>query len=158
MDNQTKIAEFLAGAPHAVVGASRDRAKIGNKVLRAYVQTGRPVFPVNPTADEVEGLKSYPDLASLPASRRGLSPFVQSSEQKGTVPLSAAAPVHGVSVITPPHVTESIVEQAAALGIKHIWLQPGAESAQADARATELGINVISGGPCILVALRYRES
>jgi predicted CoA-binding protein len=134
MDNQTKIAEFLASAPHAVVGASRDRGKIGNKVLRAYVQTGRPVFPVNPTADEVEGLKAYPDLASLPA------------------------PVHGVSVITPPHVTESIVEQAAALGIKHIWLQPGAESAQAVARATELGMNVISDGPCILVALRYRES
>jgi predicted CoA-binding protein len=134
MDNQAKIAEFLASAPHAVVGASRDRAKIGNKVLRAYVQTGRSVVPVNPTADEIEGLKAYPDLASLPA------------------------PVHGVSVITPPLVTESIVEKAGALGIKHIWLQPGAESPQAVARATELGMNVISGGPCILVALRYRDS
>jgi uncharacterized protein len=132
MDNQAKIAEFLAGEPHAVVGASRDRAKIGNRVLQAYLQAGRPVFPVNPGADEVEGLKAYPDLASLPA------------------------PVHGVSVITPPHVTESIVEHAGAIGIKHIWLQPGAESAQAVARATELGMNVISGGPCILVALRYR--
>jgi predicted CoA-binding protein len=134
MDNQAKIAEFLAGGPHAVVGASRDRAKIGNRVLQAYMQAGRPVFPVNPTADEIEGVKTYRDLASLPT------------------------PVHGVSVITPPHVTESIVEQAAALGIKHIWLQPGAESAQAVARATELGMNVISDGPCILVALRYRES
>jgi predicted CoA-binding protein len=127
MQDDSKIADFLAGGPHAVVGASRDRAKIGNQVLRAYIAAGRPVLAVNPTSDIVEGLKSYPDLASLPV------------------------PVYGVSVITPPHVTESIVEQAAALGIKRLWLQPGAESEQALRRAAELGISVISGGPCILV-------
>jgi uncharacterized protein len=133
MNDREKIAEFLAGRPHAVVGASRDRAKIGNKVLRAYVKTGRPAYPVNLGAEEVEELKAYPDLASLPEA------------------------VHGVSVITPPQVTESIVEQAGALGIKNIWLQPGAESQRAVARAEELGMNVISGGPCILVVLGYRE-
>ena len=133
MNDRDKIAEFLAGGPHAVVGASRDRAKIGNKVLRVYIQTGRRAFPVNPGAEEIEGLKAYPDLASLPEA------------------------VHGVSVITPPQVTESIVEQAGALGIKNIWLQPGAESERAVARAEELGMNVISGGPCILVVLGYRE-
>ncbi len=116
-----------------MVGASRDRAKIGNKVLRAYMQTGRPAFPVNPGGDEIEGLKAYPDLASLPEA------------------------VHGVSVITPPQVTESIVEQAGAAGIKNIWLQPGAESERAVARAEALGMNVISGGPCILVVLAYHE-
>lgn len=133
MNDRDKIAEFLAGGPHAVVGASRDRAKIGNKVLRAYMQTGRPAFPVNPGGDEIEGLKAYPDLASLPEA------------------------VHGVSVITPPQVTESIVEQAGAAGIKNIWLQPGAESERAVARAEALGMNVISGGPCILVVLAYHE-
>jgi predicted CoA-binding protein len=133
MNDREKIAEFLAGEPHAVVGASRDCAKIGNKVLRAYMQTARPAFPVNPGADEIEGLRTYPGLASLPEA------------------------VHGVSVITPPQVTESIVEQAGSLGIKNIWLQPGAESERAVARAKELGMNVISGGPCILVTLGYRE-
>jgi predicted CoA-binding protein len=129
MQIDVQIDAFLGGAPHAVVGASRDRAKIGNQVLRAYLEAGRPVFPVNPTVDAVEGLKSYPDLASLPEA------------------------VHGISVITPPHITESIVEQAAMLGIKHIWLQPGAESEQAVRRAEELGMNVIAGGPCLLVVL-----
>ena len=133
MNDQARIDEFLNGAPHTVVGASRDRSKIGNQVLRAYVQAGRPVFPVNPGVDEVEGLKAYPNLASLPT------------------------PVHGVSVITPPHVTESIIEQAGSIGVKHIWLQPGAESEQAVERAKELGMNVIYGGPCILIAFAYRD-
>ena len=133
MNEQAQITEFLAGAPHAVVGASRDRAKIGNQVLRAYLHAGRTVIPVNPGVEEVEGLKAYPDLASLPA------------------------PVHGVSVITPPRVTELIIEQAGLIGIKNIWLQPGAESEQAVLRAKELGMNVISGGPCILVVLGQRE-
>ncbi len=133
MDVRNRVAEFLAGAPHAVVGASRDPAKVGNRVVRAYLQAGRPVYPVNPSAGEIEGLKAYPDLAALPA------------------------PAHGVSVVTPPAVAVSVVEQAAAAGVKHIWFQPGAESEQAVARARELGMNVISGGPCILVVLGYRS-
>jgi predicted CoA-binding protein len=131
MTDQEKV--FLAGTPHAVVGASRDRSKYGNMVLRAFLQKGRTVFSVNPNAGEVEGLKSYPELSSLPE------------------------PVHGVCVITPPQVTESIVEQAAHLGVKHIWLQPGAESERAVARAVQSGMNVISGGPCVLIALGYRD-
>ena len=55
------------------------------------------------------------------------------------------------------HVTERIVEEAAELGIEHIWIQPGAESDVAIARTEELAINVIHGGPCILVSLRYTE-
>ncbi|NIP86109.1 MAG: CoA-binding protein [Planctomycetales bacterium] len=131
MDPQ--VEQFLAGGPHAVVGASPNRAKYGNKVLRVYQQTGRPVFPVHPTADEIEGLKAYPDLASLPE------------------------PVYGVSVITPPAVTEQIVRQAVALGIRHLWMQPGAESDEAIAAAREGGINVIAGGPCLLVVLGFRD-
>ena len=65
--------------------------------------------------------------------------------------------MHGISVITKPDVTESIVEEAAELGIKNIWMQPGAESEKAVKRAEALGMNVIAGGPCALVTLRYRE-
>jgi predicted CoA-binding protein len=130
---QDQIDRFLDGAPHAVVGASRDRSKYGNKVLRVYLQNDRPVYPVNPGADEIEGLQAYPDLASLPER------------------------VHGISVITPPQVTESIIEQAGEQGIKNVWLQPGAESAKAVARARELGLNVIPGDACLLVVLGFRE-
>jgi len=82
----------------------------------------------------IEGQKVYRDLMSLPE------------------------PVHGVSIITPPEITEQIVEDAAAAGITRLWMQPGAESDAAVARARELGMSVISGGPCLLVALGYRES
>jgi len=131
---QEQIDEFLNGSPHAVVGASRDRSKYGNKVLRVYLQQNLPVFAVNPNVDEVENVQAYPDLASLPKQ------------------------VHGISVITPPHVTELVVEQAGKLGIKNIWMQPGSESDVALSRAEEMGMNVIAGGPCALVVLGYRES
>ncbi|MCA9214286.1 MAG: CoA-binding protein [Planctomycetales bacterium] len=134
MNDKEKIDTFLANGPHAVVGASTDRNKYGNKVLRAYLQNDLPVFPINPKADEVEGIKAFPDLASLPVS------------------------VHGISVITPPKVTEAVVEEAAKLGIRNVWLQPGAESDAAIQRARELAMNLIAAGPCILVELRYRES
>jgi predicted CoA-binding protein len=133
MTVEKKIDSFLAGAPHAVVGASTDRAKYGNRVLRAYLQAGRPVHPVNPKAAEVEGLKAFPDLRSLPEA------------------------VHGISVITPPAVTEKVVEEAAELGIRHVWLQPGAESDAAVARAEQAGINVIADGSCVLIVLGYQE-
>jgi predicted CoA-binding protein len=133
MTLEDRIQAFLAGGPFAVVGASRDRAKFGNKVLRSYLQNGREVYPVNPIAGEVEGLTAYPDLVSLP--RR----------------------VESISVITPPPITETIVEQAGELGIKHIWMQPGAESVKAVQRAEQLGMSVIEGGPCVLVVQGFRE-
>ena len=133
MTLQERIDEFLGGTPHAVVGASRDRAKYGNKVLRAYLQNNREVYPVNPNSEEVEGLATFPDLASLPQ------------------------PVHGVSVICPPAVTERIVDQLPTARARYVWMQPGAESVRAIDRARELGLVVIAGGPCLLVALGFRD-
>ncbi len=133
VDLSEKIAAFLSGSPHAVVGASRDRAKYGNKVVRAFLQAGRHVFAVNPKETAIEGLPCYPDLASLPE------------------------PVHGVSIVTPPAETEKIVEQAAAAGIKHVWMQPGAESPIALRQAEEFGLVAIGGGPCLLVTLHFHE-
>lgn len=134
MDLNEQIRRFLDGHAFAVLGASQDRSKYGNKVLRAYQQNDLKVYPINPKAEQVEGLTCYPDLASLPE------------------------PVHGVSIITPPRVTEKAVEVIEELGIAHVWMQPGAESDDAVARAQDLGLNVIAGGPCILVTLRYRET
>jgi len=127
------IAEFLAGKAFAVVGASNDRWKYGNKVLRCYLQNGRKAIPVNPNATTVEGIAAVPDLASL------------------------EEPVHGASIITPPEITERIVEEAAEAGVKRLWMQPGAESDRAIERAEALGLSVIAGGPCVLVALGFRD-
>jgi len=132
--DQERIRDFLALGPWAVAGASRRREKYGNKVLRCYLQAGKtPVWPLNPLDSEVEGLKAYPDLASLPGPPRGLS------------------------IITPPAVTETLVDQAARLGIRRLWMQPGAESPEALRRARAAGLEVIAGGPCLLVVLGYRE-
>lgn len=127
------IDAFLSGDAFAVVGASTNRDKYGNKVLRVYQQNNKTVYPVNPRATEIEGLRAYPDLASLPV-----------------VP-------HGVSIITPPSITKSIVQQAVDLGIGHLWMQPGAEEGSAVALARENGVNVIGYGACALVVMGYRE-
>jgi predicted CoA-binding protein len=133
MDEHERIRDFLAGTVYAVAGASSDRSKYGNKVLRCYLQNGRRAIPVNPRETEVEGQAVAKDLASLPER------------------------VHGLSIITPPPVTEKLVEEAARAGITRVWMQPGAESAKAIERAKELGLSVIAGGPCVLVMLGYRE-
>jgi len=127
------IDAFFAGNSFAVVGASRDRGKYGNKVLRSYLQAGRRVYPVNPQGGTIEGRTAYPDLASLPER------------------------VHGVSIITPPHVTIGIVEQAARAGIRHLWMQPGAESDEAIRKAAELGLELIHSGPCVLVLQGFKD-
>ncbi len=126
------IDAFLSGEEFAVVGASADRAKYGNKVLRVYLQNKRKVFAVNPRGGEIEGLKAYPDLSSLP-----------------TVP-------HGVCIITPPSVTLAVVREAIELGIGHLWMQPGAESEEAISLARENGINVVANGPCVLVVMGFQ--
>jgi predicted CoA-binding protein len=131
MGSRALITEFLQGKSFAVVGASNDRSKFGNKVLRCYQEHGLAAVPVHPTLKEVEGVACVPDLESLPG------------------------PVHGVSIITPPPVTERVVEDAHAAGITRLWMQPGAESRAAVARCKELGIDVIAGGPCLLVELGF---
>jgi predicted CoA-binding protein len=130
---QQKIDAFLKSESFAVIGASTDRSKYGNKVLRCYQQHGKTVYPVNPKAPEVEGLKAYPSLAALPVA------------------------VKAISVITPPMATEQVVRDAAAAGVTHIWMQPGAESQSAIAAAESLGMSVIAGGPCLLVVVGYHE-
>lgn len=130
---EERIKNFLAGNRFAVAGASRDRTKYGNKVLRAYQQAGKHVVPINPKVDEVEGLAAVAEVSELDGS------------------------IDGISIVTPPKITEQIVAAAIDKGIKNVWMQPGAESETAVEQALQAGLNVIHGGPCILVTLRYRE-
>ncbi|MCP4507929.1 MAG: CoA-binding protein [Fuerstiella sp.] len=133
MHLDAQIADFMHGDLFAVAGASTDRRKYGNKVLRCYQQHGHNVVPVNPNSDMVEGLAA---VASLNEVR---------------------PQPHAVSIITPSAVTKQIVEEAICLGIQHLWLQPGAESFDAIKACRNADINLIHSGPCILVVLGYSE-
>jgi predicted CoA-binding protein len=128
-----RIEQFLSGKVFAVAGASTDRAKYGNKVLRSYQQAGRKVYGIHPRETLIEGAPTFARLADLPEK------------------------IDGLSIVTPPAVTEKLVEEAAALGVRRLWMQPGAESPAAIARARELGLEVLAGGPCVLVALHFQE-
>ena len=125
---------FLSSDVFAVAGASTNRQKYGNKVLRAYMQREKQVYPINPAAGEVEGLKAYPDVASLPDG------------------------VTAISIVTPPGVTLEVVKASLQKNIMRMWMQPGAESPQAVEVARKAGALVIADGACALVALRYSES
>jgi predicted CoA-binding protein len=133
MTVEKQIEQFLASAVFAVIGASTNRDKYGNKVLRCYLQNDRQVIPVHPKEKQIEGIDCLSSIADLPVAAESLS------------------------VITPPAITEKIVVQAAANGIKNIWMQPGAESPVAVKYCKEQGINIIADGSCLLVVLRYHE-
>lgn len=134
MNAPERIDMFLDSKAYGVVGASASRDKYGNKVLRCYLQNGYRAVPVNPKEKEIEGIPCVATVMELPED------------------------VESISVITPPLVTEQVVEMAIRKGIKHVWMQPGAESPAAVAKCEENGINVIADGSCILVVLGYRES
>ena len=128
-----EIAAFLASPAFAVVGASTDRAKYGNKVLRCYQQHGKPVVGVNPKLTAVEGVACHASLRVIPGAPRA------------------------VSIVAPPAAAAAIVADARATGVQHLWFQPGAEDATAIATARAAGMQVIAFGPCLLVALGYDD-
>lgn len=128
-----RIDTFLSASAFGVVGASSKPHKYGNKVLRCYQQNQYTVVPVNPVEKVIEGLACVAAVSDLPDH------------------------VGSISIITPPQVTEKVVAQAIARGIKNVWMQPGAESAQAVAACEGAGINVIADGSCVLVVMGYQE-
>ena len=130
---EQQIETFLAADAFGVVGASNNRDKYGNKVLRCYQLNDRKVVGVNPHETVIEGVHCVPVVTDLPAE------------------------VTSISIITPPAVTEQVVAQAATNGIRNVWMQPGAESSAAVATCEAAGINVIADGSCLLVVLGYRE-
>ncbi|MBL0224535.1 MAG: CoA-binding protein [Geobacteraceae bacterium] len=130
---QQQIDKFLTAGAFGVVGASSNRQKFGNRVLRCYLQNGKRAVPVNPNEVEIEGVACVKSIEELPPE------------------------VKSISMITPPAVTEQLVPRAIAHGIENIWMQPGAESASAVALCRGKGINVIADGSCLLVVLGYHD-
>ena len=105
----------------AILGASADRSKFGNKAVRAFLARGYDVYPVNPKGGEVEGLPAYKSLAEIP-------PDVK---------------LDRISVYLPPAIGLKAVPEIAARGCSELWLNPGSESDDLVAAAEQKGLNVI---------------
>jgi uncharacterized protein len=127
-----RIRDWL-GQPRviAVVGMSPKPERPSNEVGLYLAEHGFTAIPVHPRATEIGGLKAYPDLASIP-----------------TPPA-----IEIVDLFVGGERTMPVVEQAAAVGARLVWFQPGAEHPPAEARARELGLEVISG-PCTMAEHR----
>jgi hypothetical protein len=129
MTSKRAVDEFIAQESLAVVGVSRSGRGFGNAAVRELRANGYRVFPVHPTAGELQGLPCARDLASLPG------------------------PVDGVLVVVPPEQTEGVVRDAAVAGIRRVWMQQGSSSPQALELCAENGIEAVHG-ECILMFLR----
>lgn len=123
------VADFLAEKVWAVVGATNNIDKFGYKIYRALLTAGYEVYPVNPGVSEIDGAKCYAKLADLPKQP------------------------DAVDIVVPPRVGVAVIEECAALGIKKVWLQPGANSKQVAELARGLGLIVIDSG-CVMAELR----
>ncbi len=103
-----------------VIGASADRAKYGNKAVRAYLRQGHEVFPVNPRLSRIESIDAYNAVADVPG------------------PLDRAA------VYVPPEVGVTLMGELAARGdVAEVWLNPGADGPEVIAEAQRLGLAVV---------------
>ncbi len=111
----------------AVIGASNDRRKFGNRAVRAYQQQGHTVVPINPHETEVEGLKAYTSILDVPG------------------------PVDMVSFYVQPEIGEQLIADVAAKGVREVWLNPGADSDELITRTKALGIQPIVA--CSIVAI-----
>jgi predicted CoA-binding protein len=120
------IQDFINGKRIAVVGVSRDKEKFGNTAFAELAARGYQVFAVHPTAQEIANTPCYPNLAAL----RGQ--------------------VDGALVIVSPQQAVPVLREAAAIGLKNVWLQQGAESPEAFALARDLGLNLVAKR-CVLM-------
>jgi predicted CoA-binding protein len=122
----SSVAEFLAGKRFAVAGVSRQPQQAANAVYRKLRDTGFEVFPVNPNAAEVEGVRCYPNLPSIPGS------------------------IDGVVVATHPRNTLDVVRQCEEKGVRQVWMHrsfgTGSVSAEALRECELRGIQCIVGG------------
>lgn len=103
----------------AIIGASKDRGKFGNKAVRAYVHQGWTVYPVNPRDKDIEGLQTYASIRDVPR------------------------PVNRVSIYLPPGIVLDMLDDIAAAKPEEVFFNPGTDSPEVLAKAGELGLNAI---------------
>lgn len=120
------VAEFLRGKRIGVAGVSRTGASAANPVFRKLLSAGYETFPINPNASEVEGVRCYPDVASLPQ------------------------PIDGIVVATHPKDAVALVRQCGEAGVSRVWFHrafgEGSVSDEAVAECKARGLHCIVGG------------
>ena len=126
MGTRAVIDEFLRAKRLAIAGASRDKSRVGSMILKELRRMGYEMLPVHPVADELQGLPCVHRLADLEGS------------------------VDGLILVVPPAQTEILVREAEAAGIGRVWMQQGAESADAVEYCGQNGLVTVHG-QCILM-------
>lgn len=116
---QDTIKEFMGKKRFAIVGATDNPEKNGNRIFRNLKGRGYEVYPVNPKLDKIEETKVYHSLSEIPVE------------------------VDVVDFVVPPPVTEETLKECKTLGLTRIWLQPGAESEAAIQYCNDNGMTVL---------------
>jgi predicted CoA-binding protein len=111
----------------AVIGASTNRRKFGNKALRAFQRRGYRVIPINPNEIEIEGQRAYASVLDVPDS------------------------IEMATIYVPPHVGVRVLDDVAKKGIADVWLNPGADAPEVVARARALGLKPVTR--CSIMAI-----
>jgi len=126
MNSLPAINEFLAQPVWAIAGVSRSRNKFGHSMYLTLKKRGRKVIPVNPNLSEFDGDTCYHSILDLPPE------------------------VTGLVICTRPEISKGLIADAVSRGIRHIWLQQGAESNDVLEPYHDSGLNLVSG-KCILM-------
>lgn len=128
MPNRALIEHIMTLRRFAVTGVSRNPEKYGYKVYKALKAAGYTVYAINPNAESIDGDPCYPSLDNVPG------------------------PIDCLVTVTPPLVTEETITLAGRLRIPYVWMQPGSESMAAFNLARSNSMEIVAGGPCIMVA------
>ena len=111
----------------AIIGASSNRAKFGNKAVRAFAKQGYTVIPINPTETEVEGHRAYASVMDVPG------------------------PIDLATIYVPGPIGVRVMDDLAKKGIPEVWLNPGADDRQVVDRARALGLKTVVH--CSIIAI-----
>lgn len=103
----------------AIIGASNDRSKFGNKSLRAHLKRGFIVYPVNLHEKTIEGLEAYRSVLDIPVD------------------------LDRISIYIPPQETLRVLGDIAKKGTQELFLNPGSESPEVVEKARSLGLNAL---------------
>ncbi len=117
----------------AIIGASNDRKKYGNKAVRAYILKGFKVYPVNPSEDTIEGIKTYKSILDIPDE------------------------IDRATLYVPPRVGMKIIDEIAKKGVKELYFNPGTESEELIDKAKKLGLNPILACSIIAVGIDPKD-
>src|SRR6476469_9013644 len=111
----------------AIIGASSNRSKFGNKALRAFQNQGYTVLAINPNETEVEGHRTYASVLDVPG------------------------PIDMATVYVPGDVGVRVLDELAAKGIPEVWLNPGFDEDEFVARARALGLKTVQA--CSIIGI-----